>query len=37
VLDAKAREAVQAYRDARGPSDVRAKLFDSVGRPGGAS
>jgi molecular chaperone DnaJ len=35
VLDAKAREAVQAYRDATGGADLRANLFDA--RSGRAS
>ncbi len=37
VLDAKARKAVEAYRDATGGSDLRANLFDARSRPGGAS
>jgi len=37
VLDAKARKAVQAYRDATAGSDLRANLFDARSRPGSAS
>jgi len=36
ALDGKAREAVQAYRDATGGTDLRANLFAAT-RPGSAS
>jgi molecular chaperone DnaJ len=34
-LDAKAREAVQAFRQATAGADIRANLFDARTRPGG--
>jgi molecular chaperone DnaJ len=34
VLDEKAREAVQAYREAMAANDLRANLFDDRSRPG---
>jgi molecular chaperone DnaJ len=37
VLDDKAREAVLAYREATGGSDLRANLFDARTRPGSPS
>jgi molecular chaperone DnaJ len=37
VLDEKAREAVQAYREATGGTDLRANLFSEGARPGSPS